>query len=136
VGDLFVIRIAGNTISGTGYVIKGSLEYSVAELNVPLIFVLGHSSCGAVTAAIKQIEGKEKFPGSINGMVHLVKPAVTMVHGKQGDELDNAIRANVQIGIDRISKLPPIIQPLVKHGRVKVVGGVYDLRTGKVTLAT
>jgi carbonic anhydrase len=134
VGDLFVIRIAGNTISGTGYVVKGSLEYAIAEFNVPLIFVLGHSSCGAVTAAIKQTDEKERFPGSINGLVHLVKPAVTRAHGEQGNELDNAIRANVQIGMDRIRKQPPIIQPLVKEGRVKVVGGIYDLRTGKVTL--
>jgi carbonic anhydrase len=101
-----------------------------------LIFVLGHSGCGAVKSAIKHLDGNNKLPGSINGLVDLVKPAVTKVHGEQGDELDNAVRPNVQISIDRIRRLPPIIEPRVRDGRVKVAGGVYDLGTGKLTLTS
>jgi carbonic anhydrase len=131
VGDLFVIRIAGNVFSEAGAV-KGSLEYAVAELNVPLIFVLGHSDCGAVKSAIKHLDGNDELPESVKGLVGLVKPAVTKAHGEAGDYLDNAIRANVLIGMERISRLVPLVQPRVKEGTVKVTGGVYDLSTGKV----
>jgi len=55
VGDLFVVRVAGNIVSGAGAVVKGSIEYAVAELGVKLIMVLGHSNCGAVKAAVKHI---------------------------------------------------------------------------------
>jgi len=65
VGDLFVVRIAGNIISGAGASVKGSIEYAVAELGVRLIMVLGHSRCGAVHAAIKHIDAKDALPGSI-----------------------------------------------------------------------
>src|SRR5262249_31399831 len=64
IGDLFVIRIAGNVIDGAGASVKGSIEYAVAELGVRLILVLGHSQCGAVKAAIKHIDAKDALPGS------------------------------------------------------------------------
>ncbi len=76
VGDLFVIRIAGNVIGGTGPVVKGSIEYAVAELKVPLVMVLGHSNCGAVKAAVEHIEDNDPLPGAINDLVNLIKPAV------------------------------------------------------------
>src|SRR5262249_820747 len=122
-----------NIIRGAGVAIKGSIEYAVAELKVPLIFVLGHSNCGAVQSAIKHLHDNDKLPGSINRLVELVKPAVTKAHGEQGDELYNAVRTNVLMGMERVRRLPPIIQPRVKEGKVKVAGGVYDLSTGKVS---
>src|SRR5580765_2877051 len=75
VGDLFVVRVAGNVVSGTGAVIKGSIEFAIAELNVPLIMVLGHSNCGAVKAAVQHLEAKDDLPGAINDLVTLIKPA-------------------------------------------------------------
>lgn len=135
VGDLFVIRVAGNVVSGTGAVVKGSAEYAVAELDVPLIMVLGHSGCGAVKAAVKHIDNKDALPGAIGPLVELVKPAVTGSRGQPGDPLDNAIRANVKLGVERLKRLRPIVATRVTSGQVKVVGGVYDLRTGRVTLA-
>jgi carbonic anhydrase len=134
VGDIFVIRVAGNVVSGAGVTVKGSIEYAVAELNVPLIVVLGHSGCGAVKAAMKHIDAKDSLPGAINGLVELIKPAVAESKGAPGDTLENAIRKNVEIGIERLTELEPILAPRIKDGKLKVVGAVYDLRTGAVTL--
>jgi carbonic anhydrase len=134
VGDIFVVRIAGNVVSGAGVTVKGSIEYAVAELNVPLIVVLGHSGCGAVKAAMKHIDAKDSLPGAIDGLVELIKPAVTQSKGESGDALENAIRKNVEIGVDHLRELQPILAPRVNDGKLKVVGGVYDLRTGGVTL--
>jgi carbonic anhydrase len=114
--------------------VKGSIEYAVAELNVPLILVLGHSGCGAVKAAIKHLEDKDSLPGAINGLVELIKPAVARSKGMPGDPLENAIRQNVEAGVEKLQGLEPILAPRVKDGKVKVVGGVYDLLTGTVTL--
>jgi carbonic anhydrase len=134
VGDIFVVRLAGNVIGGTGVTVKGSIEYAVAELNVPLVMVLGHSGCGAVKAAIQHLEDKDSLPGAINGLVELIKPAVATSKGKPGNPLENAIRENVKVGVERLQGLDPILAPRVKDGAVKVVGGVYDLLTGAVTL--
>ena len=134
VGDIFVVRVAGNVVGGAGVTVKGSIEYAVAELNVPLILVLGHSGCGAVKAAIKHLEDKDSLPGAINGLVELIKPAVTRSKGMPGDPLENAVRQNVEVGVERLRGLDPILAPRVKGGKIKVVGGVYDLQTGAVTL--
>ena len=134
VGDVFVIRVAGNVIGGAGATVKGSIEYAIAELNTPLIVVLGHSGCGAVNSAINHIDGQDRLPGAIDGLVELVKPAVVKSQGMPGDPLENAIRANVELGVQRLKMLEPIIAPRVKNGTVKVIGGVYDLKTGLVTL--
>ncbi|HXM61133.1 MAG TPA: carbonic anhydrase [Terriglobales bacterium] len=133
-GDVFVVRIAGNVISNAGPTVKGSIEYAIAELHVPLIVVLGHSGCGAVKAAMQHIDAKDSLPGAINDLVELIKPAVTQSKGEPGNALENAIRKNVEIGVERLKELQPIVAPKVKDGTVKVVGAVYDLRTGTVTL--
>jgi carbonic anhydrase len=134
VGDLFVVRVAGNLVSGAGDVVKGSIEYAVAELSVPLIVVLGHSQCGAVKAALQHVRAKDALPGAIAGLVAAIRPAVAASQGQPGDPLDNAIRANVEIGVARLKMLQPIVGPAVKRGAVKVVGGVYDLKSGAVTM--
>ena len=134
VGDLFVIRIAGNVIGGSGPVVKGSIEYAVAELRVPLVIVLGHSNCGAVKAAVKHIDDHDALPGAINDLVNLIKPAVEQVRGKPGDKLANAIRANVELGVERLQGLEPILAGPVRAGKLKVVGATYDLATGRVSM--
>lgn len=134
VGDIFVVRVAGNVIGGTGVTVKGSIEYAIAELHVPLIVVLGHSGCGAVKSAIKHVDAKDALPGAIDGLVELVKPAVIQSRGMPGDPLENAIRTNVELGVERLRRLEPILAPRVKDGTLKIIGGVYDLRTGLVTL--
>jgi carbonic anhydrase len=134
VGDIFVVRVAGNVVANAGAVVKGSIEYGVAELHVPLIVVLGHSNCGAVKAAKQHIDQKDSLPGAINDLVELIKPAVARSQGEPGDPLENAIRANVALGVNRLQELPPILAPRVREGKLKVVGAVYDLRTGKVNV--
>jgi carbonic anhydrase len=114
--------------------VKGSIEYGVAELGVSLIMVLGHTECGAVKAAIKHMNDRDPLPGALGLLVNSIRPAVAKAKGMPGDPLDNAIRANVSIGVARLRSLQPIVAPAVTRGRVKVVGAMYDLRTGGVTL--
>jgi carbonic anhydrase len=134
VGDLFVVRVAGNVVSGAGPVLKGSVEYAVAELGVGLVMVLGHSACGAVKAAIKHVDDGDPLPGAIGELVNRIRPAVMKAKDMPGDRLANAISANVTLGVQTLSSLEPIVGPAVSRGKVKVVGAVYDLRTGAVTL--
>jgi len=136
IGDLFVVRVAGNVISGAGATIKGSIEYAVAELGVSLVMVLGHTNCGAVKSAMKHIEAQDQLPGAINELVNTIKPAVLKVKNQQGDFLQNAIKANVEIGMNRLQGLEPILATQVQKGTVKVVGGVYDLQTGTVAIVS
>jgi carbonic anhydrase len=134
IGDLFIIRVAGNYITGAGVSVKGSVEYAVAELGVNLLMVLGHSQCGAVKAAIKHLHDKDALPGAINDLVASIKPAVLESEHLPGDPLENAIRANVRRGAERLSHLDPIIAPRVKTGKLKVVGATYSLASGQVEL--
>ena len=135
VGDLFVVRVAGNVVGGGGVFVKGSIEYAVAELGVRLIMVLGHSSCGAVKAAIKHVDDGDPLPGAIAELVNRIRPAVIKAKDMPGDRLANAISANVLLGVETLNNLDPIVRPAVSKGQVKVVGAVYDLRTGAVALA-
>jgi carbonic anhydrase len=134
VGDLFVVRIAGNIVSGAGPTVKGSIEFAVGELGVRLIMVLGHSQCGAVKAAIKHIDDNDALPGSIGELIDPIRPAVRAVTGKPGDKLDNVIRANVLAGVEKLKGLDPILAKLAKAGELKVVGGCYELRSGAVEI--
>jgi carbonic anhydrase len=133
-GDLFVVRIAGNVISGAGASVKGSIEYAVAELGVPLVMVMGHSQCGAVKAAIKHIDAHDFLPGSIGDLVETIKPAVSLAANKPGDLLENAIRTNVERGVARLSSLEPILADNIRKGKLKIVGATYNLKTGKVEM--
>lgn len=135
VGDLFVVRVAGNVVGGGGVFVKGSIEYAVAELGVRLIMVLGHSSCGAVKAAIKHVDDGDPLPGAIAELVNRIRPAVIKAKDMPGDQLANAISANVLLGVETLNNLDPIVRPAVSSGQAKVVGAVYDLRTGAVTLS-
>lgn len=132
VGELFVVRVAGNIVSGTGPILKGSIEFAVAELGCRLILVLGHSKCGAVAAAIEHIDASDALPGSIGGLVSLIQPSVLKSKGLPGDRLDNAIKANVQRCVGNLKRLEPILSEFVAAGKLKVVGGAYELSTGKV----
>jgi carbonic anhydrase len=125
VGDLFVIRVAGNIVNGAGPIVKGSIAYAVVVLGASLVMVLGHSECGAVKAALDTKQ--QALPGSIRDLVGLVDT------GKEPD-LDRAITANVRSGVVKLKTLEPTISHYVETKRVKVVGAVYDLASGKVTV--
>ena len=127
VGDLFVIRVAGNVVSGAGPTVKGSIAYGVVALGAPLVMVLGHSQCGAVKAAL---ETKElAVPESVRDLVRMVS-----TDGEK--DLDQAIVANVRSGVAKLKSLEPSLTRYIETKRIKVVGAVYDLASGKVTLVT
>jgi carbonic anhydrase len=130
-GQLFVLRVAGNTLNTDNL---ASMEYAVAELGTPLIMVLGHSACGAVGAAIKVVEDDAQLPGHLPALIDPIKPAVEAVRGRAGDLLTNAIKQNVRQTVAEVMAAGPIVAPAVADGRVKVVGGFYELETGKVRL--
>jgi carbonic anhydrase len=132
VGDLFVVRIAGNIVDGAGPTVKGSVEFAVAELGARLIMVLAHSQCGAVKAAIEHIDANDALPGSIGALIDPIRPAVRAVAGRPGDKLNNVIRANVEEGVKRLKGLDPIVSKFAKTGELKVIGASYELSTGMV----
>jgi carbonic anhydrase len=134
IGDLFVVRVAGNIVNPTNYGIQGSLEFGIAALGAPLVMVLGHSNCGAVAGAISAIQKGTEFPGSIDNIVKTIEPAVQKAKGEKGELLHNSIINNVQLGVDMLNNSDPVISDLVKKGKVKVVGANYDLKTGEVKL--
>jgi carbonic anhydrase len=101
-------------------------------LGIPLLVVLGHERCGAVTAAV---EGGPP-EGHIAALVTLIKPAVEKSRGLPGDPVANAVKTNVELVVRQLRLSTPILSELVAHGKLKIVGGVYSLETGKVTWLT
>jgi carbonic anhydrase len=121
-GDLFVIRTAGNLVDDHGL---GSIEYAVEHLGTRLVVVLGHERCGAVTAAL----GSPTAPGHVNTLVRDIQPAVAAAKGKPGDPLVNTIAANARLVVDRIQN-EAVLGDLTAE--VLVVPAIYDLDTGRV----
>jgi carbonic anhydrase len=129
-GHIFVVRLAGNFVDENGL---GSIEYGVAVLKAPLIVVLGHTSCGAVGATVGFVENGTTQPGHIQGLVKAIEPAVTATKGQSGDWLANAIAENVELNVRAARQRSSIVDDDATSGRLRVVGGVYDLHTGRVT---
>jgi carbonic anhydrase len=131
-GDLFVMRVAGNIVSPD---LLASLEYGVQFLGVPLIMVLGHTRCGAVDAAIKVLKTKAVLPGHLPELITAIKPAVIVAEKTQsGNLLDNAVSENVRRQVARLKNSPPVVQKSYAAKKIDIVGGVYDLATGKIAL--
>jgi carbonic anhydrase len=131
-GDLFVARVAGNFVTPA---VLASLEYGNAVLGARLIMVLGHSNCGAVNAAISALQKGNTFPGHISDLVRALKPGILSAVQHPGNDLkDRAVVANVRYNVQRLQNAHPILAEAVAKKTLLVVGGVYDLATGKVTL--
>jgi carbonic anhydrase len=130
-GDLFVCRVAGNFATDETV---ASLEYGVAVLSVPLILVLGHDACGAVDATIKSLKDDKPLPGHMPTLVAGLAPAVKAVAQQGGNVLDNAIRQNVVDNVARLKSATPILSAAVESKKLKVVGGIYRLKDGKVDM--
>ncbi|MBG1269461.1 carbonic anhydrase [Nostoc sp. WHI] len=128
IGDIFDVRIAGNIATPEAI---GSIEYAVVLLGSPLLMVMGHERCGAVTAAVQN----ESLLGDIGTFVKAIKPAVDKVKNQPGDVVENAVVANVQYQIERL-KRSQLLTEQVRSGKLKIVGGRYDLDTGRVTIIT
>ena len=130
-GDLFVCRVAGNFANDESV---ASLEYAVSVLATPLIMVLGHDACGAVDATIKSLKDNTTLPGHLPSLVAAIAPAVKAVSGQAGDPLANAIKQNVIDNVAKLKSSAPILSAAVEQGKLKVVGGIYRLRDGKVDM--
>jgi len=128
-GDLFVVRVAGNIASPAGL---GSLEYAVDRLHVPLIVVLGHEKCGAVAATIDAIERGAAVEGHVASIVDAIRPAVAEARKQSGDLLANAVRENVIFVERQVRASQPLLAPAVNSAKLKIVGGVYALTSGAV----
>jgi carbonic anhydrase len=128
IGDIFDVRIAGNIATPEAV---GSIEYAVALLGTPLLMVLGHERCGAVTAAVQN----KVLLGDIGSFVKAIKPAVEKVKDKSGDAIDNAVVENVYYQIEQL-KHSKLITERLQSGLLKIVGGRYDLDTGRVAIIT
>ncbi|AUB34656.1 cynT, carbonic anhydrase [Nostoc flagelliforme CCNUN1] len=127
-GDLFVCRVAGNIATPEEI---GSLEFGSLVLGSKVIMVVGHERCGAVDAAIKGAQ----VPGQIGSLLEAIKPSVESSKGKKGDKLENACKANVLAQIEKL-KSSSVLSELIKAEKLKIVGGYYDLDTGKISLVS
>ncbi|NCO68225.1 MAG: carbonic anhydrase [Nitrospirae bacterium CG_4_10_14_0_8_um_filter_41_23] len=129
-GDIFIIRVAGNVVD---QIALGSIEYGAEHLNAPLLFILGHSKCGAVTATI---DAKGEPEGNIGAIVKKIMPAAEKAKKKGGtkDEvLETAIKENVKNVYKDVMK-SKIISHLVQEDELKIVAGEYNITTGKIEM--
>ena len=130
-GDLFVVRSAGNVLDP---ILVGSIEYAAGHLHAPLLILLGHDKCGAVSAAL---EAKEKTDDNIGTILRKILPAVKKATAKGGtkeDILNNAIRENVLLQQKYLLRKSPLIRKLIQSGDLKVVAGIYHIESGKIEL--
>jgi carbonic anhydrase len=130
-GDLFVCRVAGNIANEDAI---ASFEYAVQILNTPLLMVLGHKACGAVEAAIQSVKDGTTLPGHLPSLVDGIRPAVKVALDQPGNTLDNAIKENVILNVDKVKAAAPIISKLIDEKKVRVVGAVYNLADGRIDL--
>jgi carbonic anhydrase len=131
IGEIFVCRNAGNV---TDTSVLGSLEYGVAVLHTPLILVLGHERCGAVSSACDALLKRMPFPGAIEAMLKPIFPAVKEAAKGKGDLIDNAVRANAALQAKRLHQESQIIESAVRHKEVLIAAAHYDLDDGTVHL--
>jgi carbonic anhydrase len=123
IGQLVVARVAGNIATRE---IVASLEYGAAVLGTKVILVLGHSSCGAVTA----VQKRENVPGQIGALFPYIRPAVM----RSGGDLETAVKENAKSQAETLRKSSPLLSGLEMEGKLKVVAGYYELATGRVSL--
>ena len=129
-GELFTIRVAGNVIAED---VIGSLQYAVRHLHTPLVVVLGHERCGAVSATLEEMINKPTEPEHIGSLIQLIKPGLRELNLKLDKEtlVSAAVEANVRWSMRQLSVLPAGARAL-REGRVTLMGGVYELSTGHV----
>ncbi|MEA5628119.1 carbonic anhydrase [Nostoc sp. UHCC 0251] len=125
-GDLFVCRVAGNIATREEI---GSLEFGSLVLGSKVIMVVGHERCGAVDAAIKGAQ----VPGQIGSLLEAIKPSVESSKEEPGDKLANACKANILAQVEKL-KSSPVLSELISAEKLKIVGGYYDLDTGRISL--
>ncbi|HTQ26655.1 MAG TPA: carbonic anhydrase, partial [Puia sp.] len=130
-GDLFVIRVAGNIEDDA---VLGSIEYAVEHLHTPLVVVMGHKNCGAIAAAVGDLQegGKDKIDNHIRALTDRIEEAMLTTDVKATDTVEKALLSNVIFTVRALRVERPVLYEAVKAGHLKVVGAVYDVATGKV----
>ena len=129
-GDLFVIRVAGNI---TDDAVVASIEYAVEHLHTSLVVVMGHKNCGAVSAAVRDLQNPDnKIDDHLRTLTDKIEEAITTVNLKENDLNQKALLSNVIFTFSSLSKSRPVLIAAVKKSELKIVGAVYDLNTGKV----
>jgi carbonic anhydrase len=130
IGDLFVVRIAGNVCSDHEI---GSIEYGVEHLKTPLVVVMGHTHCGAVTAVVEDMEVRGKFSHLAEHIIPSYEEALAL-HPKADRQtiLTEAVRCNVRKAISDLVRMSEGVRKKVEAGKVKIVGAIYNLNTGTV----
>ena len=133
IGDIFVGRVAGN-IENVDQL--GSMEFATAAAGVKLVMVLGHEACGAVKGACDNVE-----LGNLTDLLKKIKPAIDSVEGHEGarnsknkEFVDAVIKANVIQTVADIRERSEVLAKMEKEGKIKIVGGIYSLQDGSVTL--
>ena len=128
-GDLFIVRVAGNVAEDD--MVLGSIEYAVSHLKTPLVVVLGHSHCGAVSATLSS---HGPLPGRLGRVAEAIQPAINRVIELPGDTLDRASRANAEMVAERLRKSKPILCDSVEAGMLTVAAAYYHLSSGSVEI--
>lgn len=131
-GDLFIMRVAGNVMSEN---LLASLEYGVKFLGTPLVIVMGHTSCGAVGAAIDVLQNNADLPGHLPELISAIEPAVIKAKSeKSGDLLNNSIVQNVRTQVAKLKSAAPVVDRYYNDKKIDIVGAVYNLKDGKISL--
>ncbi|MBM0256073.1 carbonic anhydrase [Micromonospora sp. 4G55] len=130
-GDLFDNRVAGNVIDD---LLLGSVEFAVEEFGTPLILVLGHERCGAITATIDAIRSGSPAPGHIGTIIDSLRPIVEPVLSQPGGMVENAVGANIGAQVRALLERSSIVAERVHKGTLRIVGARYDLDNGMVTV--
>ena len=129
IGDIFSARVAGNIVNED---VLGSLEYSCKVAGSKILVVLGHTKCGAVTAACKNVE-----LGNITPLLAKIKPAVNQIRNEgetemSSERIEEVVTLNTKLAIERIRAESPILAEMETNGEIKIVGGVYSVSSGEV----
>ncbi|THU32537.1 carbonic anhydrase [Niastella caeni] len=125
-GDLFVIRNAGNVVDND---VLGSIEYAIEHLGVTTIIVLGHESCGAVTATVNHLNTNNH----IMDLEKSITPAYRLAENKPGNKVHNTVVQNVELSIEEIRNDKSLLPATLHLSDISIYGAVYDLATGVVT---
>ena len=132
IGDVFVVRTAAQTLDA---IPLGSIRFGPTVLGTPLVFVLGHQRCGAVTAAVDALQRSEAAPGAVQSVVEALRPAYDAARQQPGDLVDNVVRSHTRLTVESLVA-DPVLHELIQHKKLLVVGGYYSLESGEVHLIT
>ncbi|MBX3721299.1 MAG: hypothetical protein KF713_05610 [Turneriella sp.] len=132
-GDIFSIRIAGNVLNDD---IIGSIEFATKLVGTKIVLVLGHTRCGAITGACNNVE-----LGKLTGLLHKIRPAIEREVATKSDRtggnpefVQNVVELNVKLAMEDLQKQSSIVNQMAASGEIQVVGGVYDIESGLVSI--